>query len=177
MSPRVVFLIGYMASGKTTLGRAVSEASGVRFVDLDEYIERQAGMTVTDIFATRGEAAFRALETSALRALAASPEPLVVACGGGTPCFGANMELMNSLGLTVYLDASEEVIFSRLTTERSRRPLVAHLSGNDLRSFISASLAERMPFYSKAASCFSTDCLDNPALIPAAARDFIDRYL
>lgn len=177
MPRRIIFLIGYMASGKTTLGRAVSEASGVRFVDLDEYIEQQAGMTVADIFASRGEAAFRSLETSALRALAASPGPLVVACGGGTPCFGANMELMNLLGLTVYLDASEDVIFSRLTAERSRRPLVARLSGDDLRSYISDSLAGRMPFYSKAAARFSTDSLDDPALIPAAARDFIDRYL
>lgn len=177
MPSRIVFLIGYMASGKTTLGRAVSEASGVRFVDLDEYIEQQAGMTVADIFATRGEMAFRALETSALRALAASPGPLIVACGGGTPCFGANMELMNTLGLTVYLDASEDVIFNRLTSERSRRPLVARISGDDLRKFISTSLAERMFFYSKAASSFSTDCLDDSALIPVAARDFIDRYL
>jgi shikimate kinase len=95
-----VFLIGYMGCGKTTLGEVLARQMGVPFIDLDEYIEHQQGMTIVEIFASDGEARFRELETAALRDVAAAGGA-IVACGGGTPCHGDNMALMNQTGITV----------------------------------------------------------------------------
>lgn len=100
-----IFLIGYMGSGKTTLGRGVESRAHVSFIDLDDYIEEREGMTVSEIFKARGETGFRKAERECLAELAAK-DNLLVACGGGTPCFFDNMEVMNSSGTTVWLDAS-----------------------------------------------------------------------
>ena len=103
---KTTFLIGYMGSGKTTLGRAVAARTGIRFIDLDDYIEEREGCSIREIFASRGEDAFRAIERDALQEVSRMADTLV-ACGGGTPCFGDNMDLLNRCGLTVYLDAPQ----------------------------------------------------------------------
>lgn len=176
---RPVFLIGYMASGKTTLGRALAAATGRRFIDLDEYIEDKAGKTVTRIFADDGEPVFRRLESEALAELADSAGGgLIVACGGGTPCFGDNMELMNSKGLTVRLVTSEEVIVRRLVAERSSRPLVAKLSaGGELERYVSENLARREPHYSRAAERFDSSRLETEEEVAQSVKLFIEDFL
>lgn len=145
-----IFLTGYMASGKTTLGKAYAKACGLSFIDLDWYIEERMHSTIRDIFATRGEDGFRQLERKMLLEVAEF-ENVIVACGGGTPCFFDNMEFMNSCGVTVFLDTASEVLFRRLKQAAANRPLVAGKSDDELKQTIADGLEHRMPFYSQAA--------------------------
>lgn len=175
---RPIFLIGFMASGKTTLGHAVAAATGIGFVDLDDYIVGREGRSITEIFADGGEAAFRHAERLALEALLDDPHaPRLIACGGGTPCFGDNLELLNSRGQTVWLDAKTDIIESRLKEARSERPLVASLSDDSLADYVSARLAERLPYYSRAAARFDSSRLDSPEQIDESVCQFIKRFL
>lgn len=144
-----IFLTGYMASGKTTLGKAFAKACNLSFIDLDWYIEERMHASVRDIFASRGEEGFRQLERNMLLEVSEF-EDVVVACGGGTPCFFDNMEIMNSRGVTVFLDTAQDVLFRRLKQAAANRPLVAGKSDDELRQTISEGLERRMPFYSKA---------------------------
>lgn len=178
--PGLVFLIGYMASGKTTLGRALSEATGAGFVDLDEYIVGREGLSVPEIFASRGEASFREAERLALRALVdvSASDGCIVACGGGTPCFGDNMDLMNSRGLTVWLDPPTGTIVRRLREDRGGRPLVAALdSGGELEAYVVDNLRRRGPYYGRAAVRFDSSRLESQDEIASSVADFVDMFL
>ena len=168
-----------MASGKTTLGRALAASTGLRFVDLDEFIESEADKTISAIFAEDGEASFRQLESLALRKLTATAgDGIIVACGGGTPCFGDNMEFMNQAGTTVWLTAPPEVIIRRLEAERSARPLVATLSdGDELQRYVSENLQRRAPHYSRSAARFDSSRLECEAEIAESVRLFINQFL
>lgn len=168
-----IFLIGYMGSGKTTLGKAVAAATGCSFVDLDDYIEHTAGMTIREIFDTRGEAAFREMEREAVLSLAGRGINLV-ACGGGTPCHGDNMRMLDASGLTVYLKAPHSSLLSRLKEGRAQRPLIARLNDEELSAFISTQLAAREPFYSRAGMSFDSSRLESAAEIEASVNEFIE---
>lgn len=171
-----IFLIGYMACGKTTLGEALKEAFPglVDFVDLDHEVERLAGMSVAGIFATAGESAFRAMERETLAQLATahSPRRLIVACGGGTPCHSDSMDLMLSRGTAVWLRASRERTISRLLEADGERPLVAGMDAETLGAFIDSHLAERFPAYSRAHFCFDSSELENAEEIAATVARF-----
>lgn len=169
---KTTFLIGYMGSGKTTLGRAVSARTGVRFIDLDDYIEQREGCTIREIFASRGEEAFRDIESRALAEVSEQPDTLV-ACGGGTPCFGDNMEVMNSRGLTVYLDAPHSSLLSRLKEGRTARPLIAALSDDELSEFIRRQMDWRLPYYTRATLSFDSSRLEDPTQV----NESVDRFL
>ena len=173
---RPIFLIGFMGSGKTTLGRALAAATGLRFIDLDEYIEEQSGASVSEIFATRGEVAFRELERLTLLEVSRMDD-VIVACGGGTPCFGSNMELMNSTGLTVLLEASFPRLLERLTEGSAKRPLIAAMGSHELEEYIRRTVEARMPFYSKARQRFGSDELETAEMIAASVARFTDRFL
>ena len=108
-----IYLTGFMGSGKSTVGRLLAERLGFPFVDLDTEIERQAGMTVREIFEKHGEAAFRQMEHEALRATLASPD-VVVATGGGTMVFEGNFRLMQANGLSVWLSPDFATIAARI---------------------------------------------------------------
>lgn len=177
---RVVFLIGFMASGKTTLTNAIKNlAEDVETFDLDDEVERAAGCSIKEIFATRGEDAFRELESSVLHRLAAEAGsvPRIIACGGGTPCHRGNMEFMNSTGQTVRLSVTPERIFSRLMQFRSERPLVASLSESELMEKITTMLADREPYYSRCRHSFGANRLESEAQVRNAALRFIRRFL
>ncbi len=171
-----IFLIGYMGCGKTTLGRAVGRMADINFIDLDNYIENRFHATVSQIFSERGESGFRRLERAMLEEVAGF-EDTVIACGGGTPCFFDNMELMNSCGTTVWLNTPRECIYERLRRNRARRPLLASKSDEELREFIEGAMDAREPFYSLAASRFSGLELEDRRQIDRTADDFITRYL
>lgn len=174
MSP--IFLIGYMGSGKTTLGHGVEARTHVSFIDLDEYIEACEGKTIREIFAERGEEAFRKLERDALKNLS-DREDILVACGGGTPCFFDNMELMNSSGKTVWLKASVERLHQRLSEGKSKRPLIANLNDDELREFIISSLKKRDIHYAKATHIFNADNMDSIDELNKTVDKFISEFL
>ena len=99
-----IFLIGYMGTGKSTLGRAVARLGDIRFIDLDHYIEGRFHRSVSQLFEERGEDGFRKVEQAMLHEVGEF-EDVIIACGGGTPCFFDNMDYMNSRGLTILLEA------------------------------------------------------------------------
>lgn len=176
-----IFLIGYMASGKSTLGRALAARHGVEFIDLDEWIEGEAGLTVREIFDSEGEEGFRSREREALLTLAlhasSSQAPVVIACGGGTPCFGDNMAMMNRTGLTILLSASRDRLMNRLREGRASRPLIASLSDEEIEAFADAQLESRSPFYSLAHARFDSSLLENTDEIEATVNEFSKRFL
>lgn len=174
MSP--VFLIGYMGSGKTTLGRGVEARAHIAFIDLDQYIEERYGKSIKDIFKERGEDGFRLIERDCIRELS-SKKDILVACGGGTPCFFDNMEIMNSRGTTVWLDASVDILHARLKEGRSQRPLIADFNDDELREFIVKSLEKRNPFYSLATHRFGADNLDTVDDLEASIDRFVKAFL
>lgn len=174
MSP--VFLIGYMGSGKTTLGRGVEARAHIAFIDLDQYIEERYGKSIKDIFKERGEDGFRLIERDCIRELSLKKD-ILVACGGGTPCFFDNMEIMNRRGTTVWLDASVDILHARLKEGRSQRPLIADFDDDELRGFIVKSLEKRNPFYSRATHRFCADNLDTIADLEASIDRFVKAFL
>ena len=156
---KAIFLIGYMGCGKTTLGEALAREMSVRYIDLDEFIEQQCGMTIAEIFDKMGEKRFRELECEALREVAAMTD-VIVGCGGGTPCHGDNMTLMNEAGTTVWLTTSPERITARLLLpeQKSKRPKIFHLPDEEVLPMVKAELEARTPIYSQAHLQFdSTD--------------------
>lgn len=155
-----VFLIGYMGAGKTTLGKAFARALGLTFVDLDWYLEERFHKTVRQLFTERGEEDFRELERRMLHE-AAEFENVVISVGGGTPCFFDNMEYMNEVGETVFLDVDIQVLFRRLKVAKQQRPLLDGKSDEELLAFIREALDKRLPYYSKAKHTFNGERLED----------------
>ena len=171
-----ILLVGFMAAGKTTLGKALAKGLGLQFVDLDLYIESRYHATVSQIFAERGEEGFRQIERNMLHEVAEF-EDVIIATGGGTPCFFDNMEYMNAQGTTVFLDASVDVIFTRLTIARTQRPLVAGKTDEELRSYITETLNRRLPYYSRATHSFCANQLENVKQISESVERFKEEVL
>lgn len=170
-----------MAAGKTTLGVALAEASGRRFVDLDKEIETRAGRSIASIFASEaGEAGFRQLEAAVLRDVARNGDDIIVACGGGTPCYGDNIDFMLGAGLVVCLEASADTTVRRLLeAPEGKRPLVDSYrhDPNALRAHISAMQEARKPFYTRAHAAFNADRLENASEIAETTTLFTSRFM
>ena len=120
----VIILIGYMGSGKSTLGRKIARKLNYEFLDTDSAIEEKEGLTIAAIFEQFGEVHFRKLETNILLSLKGK-EKIVIATGGGMPCFNGNMNLLNELGRTFYLKRSVNELVHRLVNAKRVRPLIA----------------------------------------------------
>ncbi|MBX7108239.1 MAG: AAA family ATPase [Chitinophagales bacterium] len=144
--PRSIYLVGFMGSGKSTVGKQLAALLHYDFIDLDEYLQQQEGTTITQLFEEKGEAYFRERESEYLRRFDAS-KTQVVATGGGTPCFWENMEWMNQQGTTVYLKATPALLANRLRNEQSHRPLLRGKTGQEVFDYISGKLAEREKYY------------------------------
>lgn len=164
---RRIFLIGYMGSGKTTLGKAFARKSGLEFIDLDWYIEERMYRSIQELFAEKGEAGFRETERKMLHE-ASEFEDVVIACGGGTPCFFDNMDFMNKAGSTVFLDVCPEVLFRRLKVAKAKRPLLADKSDGELMGTIVSALEKRMPYYSQARYRFNAERLESHSQIDSS---------
>ena len=141
-----IYLIGFMCSGKTTIGRRLAQITGFDFVDTDRFIEMQQGMTVAEIFAQHGEAAFREMERDILPVLQ-KREYVVVSTGGGMPCHGDNMDMMLACGKVVYLKTSPEALSRRLIRSHTERPLIKGKTEEELKTYILKQLGEREPVY------------------------------
>lgn len=182
-----IFLIGFMGCGKTTLGRALAASLGTPFIDIDDEILRRAHTdSVNDIFARIGEEGFRTLETQTIRDITqsainqpgASDTPCaVIACGGGTPCHGDNMDIMLDAGTVVWLDADEERLFQRLTLYGDSRPLVRNLDAAALRRFIHDTLTQRRQYYSRAQRRFDSSALEDAEQIAESVKRFVHTIL
>ena len=155
-----IFLIGYMGAGKTTLGKAFARALGLTFVDLDWYIEERYHKTIRQIFTERGEDGFRELEKRMLHEVG-DFENVVISVGGGTPCFFDNVEYMNRVGETVFLDVAVDVLFRRLKVAKQQRPLLADKNDEELMAFIVDALQNRLPFYTQAKHVFNGELLED----------------
>ena len=155
-----IILIGYMGAGKTTIGKPLAAALGVSFYDLDWYISMRYRRSVPEIFAERGEEGFRDLERRMLHEVAEF-EDVILSCGGGTPCFFDNMDYMNSLGDTVYLKASPEILAAHLRMGKGVRPLLTGKSPEELEDYVRTSLAEREPYYLRAKHIFDVSLMDS----------------
>ena len=145
----MVFLVGFMGSGKSYWGKKWAQLRGVPFYDLDAVIEKNQGRSIPAIFDNEGEDHFRKIETAVLRSMALTAN-CIIACGGGTPCFYDNMQWMNDQGTTVYMAASPHYILNRLHAEKDKRPLISKLNEPELLFFIEEKLKEREFFYKQA---------------------------
>ena len=157
---RRIILIGYMGSGKTTVGKALSKDTGMMFYDLDWYIESRMRKTVSQIFAERGEEGFRQIEHNMLHEVAEF-EDVIISCGGGTPCFFDNMDYLNQQGDVVYLKATPETLYKHLMMAKVERPLLKGKNPEELIAYITEHLQERAPFYEKARHTLDVNVLDN----------------
>ncbi len=149
-----------MGSGKTTVGRQLALSLGLSFYDLDWYIEMRFRRTIEQIFKEKGEEGFRTIEFNMLREVAEF-EDIVLSCGGGTPCFGDNMDYINSKGETIYLQAAPEVLAAHLRMGKVVRPLIQGKNDEELLQYIRQSLAEREPYYLQSKHTLDVSLLDN----------------
>ncbi|PSR11128.1 MAG: shikimate kinase [Bacteroidetes bacterium] len=147
---KTIFLVGFMGSGKSHVGKKLALHLGCPFSDLDHAIEMAAGATISTIFEQHGEAYFRLLERRALHDSSYAPAG-VLATGGGTPCFFNNMDWMNKNGICIFLDADPAVLTERLWKGKFKRPLLKKLDQPELACYVHDKIAERRPFYEKAA--------------------------
>jgi shikimate kinase len=155
-----IILIGYMGSGKTTVGKALSKETGMMFYDLDWYIESRMRKTVSQIFAEKGEEGFRKIEYNMLHEVAEF-EDVIISCGGGTPCFFDNMDYLNQQGDVIYLKATPETLYKHLLMAKVERPLLKDKTPEELIAYITEHLKEREPFYEKAHHTLDVNVLDN----------------
>lgn len=144
-----IFLIGFMGSGKTTLGRKLAARMGFEFIDLDHKLEQQVELSIAEYFSIFGEAAFRTLESEVLKKTI-YPDNVIISTGGGLPCYFDNMEWMKTNGKVIYIKLSPKTLADRLESGKEERPLLQDKHGDDLIIFIEQKLAEREGFYSQA---------------------------
>lgn len=145
-----IILLGYMGSGKSAMGRFLNRQLGLRFVDLDNYIEGAEEMSIPDIFRRYGEGGFRQMEAFHLRRIIEEQDDFVLSLGGGTPCFMENMEYLRGKGTSIYLSASPLVLAERLACSTSKRPLIKGKTGDELLEYVRQSLSLREEHYKKA---------------------------
>lgn len=146
-----IVLVGYMGSGKSTLGPLLADRLGIPFIDLDHHIETKIGLSISEIFEQKGAIFFRKQERKVLEELCAGQDDFVLATGGGAPCYGDNMTYMKSHSdQIIYLKLSVASLLARLTPSKQHRPLIAHLEGEALEDFLRKHLFERAFYYNQA---------------------------
>lgn len=146
---RHIFLLGMPGSGKSKLGKKLAAHLDREFVDTDHYIEAQLEMSIQQIFREKGEGYFRKHEAAAIRDIGSRSSPLVIATGGGLPCFHQNMEWMNQQGSTVYLEVPVGILVSRIE-KSGGRPMFRDMNAEEVKSELELIFNIRMPFYRQA---------------------------
>ena len=158
-----VFLLGYMACGKSTIGKVLAKNIKLKFVDLDNFIEEQEENTISEIFEAQGEIKFRKLERFYLEKLVNSNEDMVVSLGGGTPCYYDSIDYINESNNanTFYLRTQLNVLVERLKLEKDTRPVVKRFNDDELFEFIAKHLFERSYYYNKAQHIINNETIDD----------------
>ena len=161
----VIFLVGFMGCGKSTVARGLAQLSGFGYVDLDNLIcERAGAESVAEIFATKGEEYFRRMEREAIDNMTLEGD-VIVATGGGAPCYGDNMARLMEVGTTVYLKMSPEALTERLQHVRVVRPKIVGKSPEELAEYVTTLLAEREKYYSLARVVVDCDGIPSKTII------------
>ena len=146
-----IILLGYMGCGKSTIANELAKRIHIPFVDLDKKIEEKENLSISSIFEKHGEIYFRKLEHQVFTELLNSPEILIIGLGGGTPCYANNHELLKEEGIiSIYLRASVDTLFDRLSPNKSKRPLIANKNDSEMKEFIAMHLFERSFYYNHA---------------------------
>ena len=150
-STMVIVLLGYMGSGKSTVGRSLAQELGLSFTDLDVFIEAKMDQSISEVFQEKGEVFFRKKEHDLLKEWLKTYKSGVLALGGGTPCYAGNMELiLQHTNNVIYLRLTVPSLVNRLKKEKEHRPVIAHLTNETLPEFIGNHLFERATFYNQA---------------------------
>lgn len=144
-----IVIVGFSGAGKSTVGRRLADKLAMAFVDLDLYIEEKYHTAIPLLFQRYGESAFRTLESAALMEVL-SLDNTVIAVGGGTPCFGDNMEKINANAFSIYIQLDENELVDHLLHSKKKRPLTSHLSESELHEYVRKTLVVREPFYLQA---------------------------
>jgi shikimate kinase len=153
---RRIILVGFMGSGKTTLGKEIAKSIGIPFIDSDKEIEEHYQKSIGEIFTENGESYFRTIETEYIEALDLRDD-FVLSTGGGMPCFDRNMSLLNEIGTTFYLNQPPKELARRLYNAKTPRPLIEGLSENELLPFIENKLSAREEYYKMATIILDPD--------------------
>ena len=150
----MIFIIGFMGVGKSTIGKKLALQMNVNFFDVDNEIELSEKTTITEIFKKRGEEYFRKIESKIIKRI----EPnSIVACGGGLPCYNNNIKYINDNGVSIYLFADENNILKRIKKNITNRPLINDMKKKDLKSYIKLKVRERSEIYKKANFTINTN--------------------
>ncbi|AEM71274.1 Shikimate kinase [Allomuricauda ruestringensis DSM 13258] len=161
-----IVLVGYMASGKSTVGRLLARQLGVEFIDLDDYIEQHQKKSIKTIFSEKGEIFFRKLEHQMLAEVLEKEKSIILSTGGGTPCYGTNMvTILNQSDHSIYLNLSIPNLVERISKEKDNRPLVKNIADEELPEFIGKHLFERRPYYLQAKHILDCNNLDAETVV------------
>ena len=152
-----IVLLGYMGSGKSTVAKQMAIGLNMPVIDLDDYIVEHENKSIASIFKAEGEIYFRLQESKYLKQLLDQEEDLVLALGGGTPCYGENIDLISKASESFYLKASINTLSDRLSKEKEQRPLIASFDDEQLKEFIAKHLFERRNFYEQAKHTIAID--------------------
>ena len=150
----MLYLIGFMGVGKTTIGKQIAAFNKVVFIDTDSQIEKETSKSIKEIFETDGEIAFRKLETDTIHSI---DRKAIIACGGGLPAHNNNIEYLKHKGTVIFLKASTETLIKRLEKNKNKRPLISKLTNDKLLEFIRKILKERRGTYKQADYTIETD--------------------
>jgi len=168
-----IFLAGFPGSGKTYMGKAAAEQLDIPFFDTDALIVEETGSSIQEIFSQKGEDFFRKKESDVLKSFASKRKGLI-ALGGGTPCYGDNMDWMNANGITIYLEASAAFLYHRLVKEKKSRPLISQLSDIELMIWITETLAGRSLYYKQAKITINAETCTPAKLVGALKKKLPD---
>jgi shikimate kinase len=166
-----IILVGFMGCGKSTLGKKIAARLNVPFIDSDFEIQKHYNKSIGEIFAEQGESQFREIEKEYIQTLDLK-EDFVLATGGGMPCFGNNMELLNGVGTTFYMERSAKELTHRLVNAKKQRPLITGMSEEELLSFVEDRLILREEYYKKAAVVLPRDEQN-----PDAIQNYLNHFL
>jgi shikimate kinase len=153
-----IVLLGYMASGKSSIGKKLSKSLSIDFIDLDDYIIEKEKMSISDIFALKGEIYFRKIEHQYLNEILTEKSNFILSLGGGTPCYADNMKMIKESNTTsIYLQGNVPTMVKRLIKKKAKRPLIASLGDDKIPEFVAKHLFERRFFYEQASMIIKID--------------------